>query len=201
MYDFALCASVGRQSCLHAESSPLKERAEKEAKAHLSSRPAEQRQRLQAALLPSLAAPDVVMGQLAAPPAGWSAEGGAGACEDGDTQCEEAQAGGALALRSVKAYAASLAVVDSVVDGKLSAVGVLPSGNVTEWVEKASDARKRHDKRKYGRDSVDVAWRTATEFAERKKVEQMLNRTHAKVRCGVQCGQGWTACVSITFWY
>ena len=65
----ALCLA-GRQSCLHAESSPLKERAEQEAKAHLSARPQEQRQQLQAALLPSLASPDVVMGQLAAPPPG-----------------------------------------------------------------------------------------------------------------------------------
>jgi hypothetical protein len=34
------------------------------------------------------------------------------------------QAGNALMLRSVKAYAASLAVVDSVVEGKLAAIGV-----------------------------------------------------------------------------
>ena len=39
-------------------------------------------------------------------------------------------------LRSVKAYAASLAVVDSVVEGKLASIGVLASGNVSEWVEK-----------------------------------------------------------------
>ena len=38
---------TGRQSCLHAEASPLKERAEAEAKAHLSSRPKDQLHRLQ----------------------------------------------------------------------------------------------------------------------------------------------------------
>ena len=81
----------GRQSCLHAETSPLKQRAEEEAKAHLSARPQEQRQRLQAALLPSLASPDVVIGQLAAPPAGWTGDAGAGACTEGDEQCEADQ--------------------------------------------------------------------------------------------------------------
>ena len=38
---------------------------------------------------------------------------------------------------------------------------------------------------RYGRDSIDVAWRTATEYAERTKVQQMLNRTAAKV-CAVR---------------
>jgi len=154
-----------------------------EAKAHLSSRPSEQRQRLQAALLPSLAAPDVEIGQLAAPPPGWN--GGAGdddqQCAEDDQECLEASAGGALMVRSMKAYAASLAVVDSVVEGKLAEIGVVASGNVTEWVEQAAKSRERHDKRKYGRDHIDVAWRTATEFAERKKVQQMLNRTARKV--------------------
>lgn len=48
----------------------------------------------------------------------------------------------------MKAYAASLAVVDSVVEGKLAEIGILANGNVSEWVEKAADARERHDKRK-----------------------------------------------------
>ena len=44
---WVLHMNVGRQSCLHAEASPLKERAEAEAKAHLSSRPKDQLHRLQ----------------------------------------------------------------------------------------------------------------------------------------------------------
>jgi hypothetical protein len=42
-----------------------------------------------------------------------SADGtAASSCASGDTACEEARVGGALMLRSVKAYAAALAVVD-----------------------------------------------------------------------------------------
>ena len=168
-----MACQQGRQSCLHAENSPLQERAVAEAKAHMSHRQSNQRSALRAALMPSLALPDVAIGSLPRPPATTGQSESAGHDDDDDdenvvpdTSIMDDPEAFALLAPGMQSYLTSVATVKEVQNGAIVNTGALPF-NVTEWEELAASSRDRKDKRTYGRDEVDVAWRIATEMQER----------------------------------
>jgi hypothetical protein len=146
----------GRQSCLHDEKSPLIERAVAEAKAHMTHRPSNQRSALRAALLPSLAMPDIAIGSLPRPP-GYTASssGGDGGSSGGDG--DGGYGGGAASVvddpeafalldPGMQSYLTSVATVQHVQNGAIVNTGALPF-NVSEWEELAASSRERKDQR------------------------------------------------------
>ncbi len=151
-----LSCQHGRQSCLHDEKSPLKARAEKEAKAHMSLRDRTQRSAVNVALLmPSLGMPDVPIGALPQPPSDAAPEERAAA----DRALEAGRLGEldpeafALLSPSMQSYVSSVAVVREVQNGAIVNTGALPF-NITQWEELAEASRDRKDKRTYGHDEV-----------------------------------------------
>jgi len=161
----------GRQSCLHDENSPLKERAVTEAKAHMTHRQTNERSALRAALLPSLAMPDVEIGALPKPP-GATADTG----EVPDATITEDPEAFALLDPGMQSYLTSVAVVKDVQNGAIVNTGALPF-NVSEWEDLAQKSREKRDKRTYGRDEIDVAWRIATEMQEKHAKANMTGNS------------------------
>ena len=151
-----MACQQGRQSCLHAENSPLADRAVTEAKAHMTFRETNEHSALRAALLPSLAMPDVVIGTLPRPPPKES--GGDGNADDGGIPGDDDSAteldpsivndpeAFALLAPGVQSYLTSVATVQDVQNGAIVNTGALPF-NVSEWEELASESRERKDKR------------------------------------------------------
>lgn len=174
----------GSQSCLHDEDSPLQHTARQEAKGHFVHRRDKQNSnRLNAALLPQIAHATVAIGALPSPPNANAGGGGGGAvvsagtqCDEGDSEClKKAAMSGAL-TPGMAAYVASMESVEQVLGGAVVNTGALPN-NVSEWEALAEQSRDRHDKKTWGRDHVDVAWRVATERGERMARARMRNRT------------------------
>ena len=187
-----IACQQGRQSCLHDENSPLKERAVAEAKAHMSHRQSNQRAALRSALMPSLAMPDVEIGSLPRPPPGvggdGAGDGSGGEGGDGNEEvdvevlvaaAEKDPEAFALLSPGMQSYVASVAVVKDVQNGAIVNTGALPF-NITEWEDLAEKSREKKDKRTYGRDEIDVAWRIATEMQEKHaKANRSKNSANA----------------------
>lgn len=170
----------GSQGCLHDDNSPLRQIAREEAKSHFVHRRQQRNSnKLNAALLPQIAHADVAIGSLPAPPnatTGGALTAAGIECDDGDKEClKKAAMSGAL-TPGMAAYVASMDSVDQVLSGAVVNTGALPN-NVSEWEQLAEQSRDRQDKKTWGRDHVDVAWRVATERGERTARERRRNRT------------------------
>lgn len=76
------------------------------------------------------------------------------------------------AVAAVAALQQSVATAAAVSTGTIVNVGALTS-NLTETAERASASRERKEKRRYGRDRIDVAWQLATEMAEQRARENL----------------------------